>query len=187
MAQTPSSSATPYCTTLRLFDYHDWQQIADLLRDGDNPRPTRMRILDQMSAEGAKVLRVGMAAAGDIESACFVGKRYSAADLAALTGNGAAKLEKLNADLWFYGLMENRQPGSADPDKVPGFARSLSMLEMLEAGERIFSFDESAEAGLPKVSEPDPAQQINPLVAKASPLFGDHVYRNRGLRRRPGC
>lgn len=174
MAQTPIGTATPYATVAKLFRFHDWQQCADLLRSGDNPRPSKMCLLDSASDEGAELLTLGLAVSGEIESACFIGNRYSSADLAALTNSGAAKLEKLTADLWFYALMERRQPGTADPDEIPGFAKALKMLDMLESGERIFGMQESADAGLPSISDPDISKQANPLVANSSRLFGDH-------------
>ena len=174
MAQTPIGTATPYATVAKLFRFHDHQQVADMLREGDNPRPSKLRMLDSASDEGAELLTIGLAVSGEIESACFIGNRYTSADLAALTNSGAAKLEKLTADLWFYALMERRQPGTADPEKIPGFAKALKMLDMLESGERIFGFQQSADAGLPSVSDPDISQQANPIVSNSSRLFGNH-------------
>lgn len=185
MAQTPSGATSPYCTVALFFDYHDAAQVGDMIRDGDGPRPTRARMLDGTSDEYARINRLLLAASGELEGACFVGKRYTTEDLAALTGSGAARLQKLVADLAFWTLAQRRQPGSADPDQVPGAKQALEELDRLRNGERIFPTSEAANAGLPSVSEPDVSQQIDPLVSNASRLFGTH--RTGYVRRsRPG-
>lgn len=182
MPQTPNSSPTPYCSVEGLFGWHDWHQIADLVRDGDGPRPSRGRLLDPTSDEGDSLVRVLLAASGELESACFVGRRYSAEDLAALTGSGAERVRKIVADLAFWSLQQRRQPGSADPKNCPGALQALEELDRLRDGDRIFSLLESAAAGLPSVTDPGPTQQASPLIAGASRLFGNHG--NRSGRRR---
>jgi hypothetical protein len=184
MAQTPIGTSVPYCTVAKLFRYKNWQHIADLMRDGDNPRPSKMCLLDATSIEGEQLLDIGLAVCGEIESACFVGKRYSVADLLALTNSGKNRLEKLTADLWYYAVSERMQPGTADPEKIPGFKRALMALDQLESGERIFGLSESADAGLPSVSQPDASQQANPLIENSSRLFGTH---RTSLRNRRPC
>lgn len=179
MSQTPLTASQPYVTAAVLFQMHDWQQCADLLRVGDNPRPSYCRMLDATSIEGAKLLQIGLSAAGEIEGACLVGNRYLPTDLQALTGAGLGVLQKLNADLWFYFLMESRQPGSADPERVPGFKRALEKLDLLEKGERLFSFAESGSAGLPTVARPNHQLQAHPIVQDARPVFGTHAGRGR--------
>ncbi|AWM38710.1 hypothetical protein GobsT_30990 [Gemmata obscuriglobus] len=187
MPQTPNGAAAPYCSVALFLEYHDWQQIADLIRDGEGPRPTRARILDGTtpSDEYTRINRVLLAASGELEGACFVGKRYSTDDLAALTGSGAERLRKIVADLAFWTLSQRRQPGSADPDTVPGAKQALAELDRLRDGDRIFPLQESANAGLPSTSDPDPSQQANPLITNAERFFGTH---RQGYNRpyRPG-
>ncbi len=173
MAQTPLSTATPYCSALKLFTYHDAQQCADMLRDGDGPRPSRLCILDPTSDPGAVLLEILLGASGELESACLIGDRYSPTDLGALTGSGLQRLTKLVADLAFWTLAQRRQPSSADPEKVPGAKQALAELDRLRNGERIFGLQESANAGLPDVSEPEPTRNLgSPVVSQSSRFFG---------------
>lgn len=176
MAQTPNSTATPYCSAAVLFQFHDWQQIADMLRDGESPRPTKMRLLDATSTEGAQLVNMLLAASGELESACQVGARYSPADLAALTGAGLLRLKKLTADLAFWLICEFRQPATADPKSIPGAAKALEALEQLKDGKRIFSFTESGTAGNPSVGTPDTSKMPDPgsILNRASRLFIGH-------------
>jgi hypothetical protein len=184
MSQTPLGTATPYCSAAVLFQFHDAQQVAQLLRDGDGPQPTRARILDPESTEGLILATLLLAASGELESACLIGNRYSPTDLAALTGSGLGRLQKIVADLTFWALMQRRQPGSADPKTCPGALQGLTELDRLRNGERIFGFQDSAAAGLPTVTDPDTTKQANPLVSNANPFFGTH--RSGPTRRRPG-
>lgn len=173
MAQTPLGTATPYCTAASLCVYHDGAQICDMLRDGDGPRPSRLAILDGTSDPGAMLATILLGASGELESACLIGDRYSPLDLAALTGSGLQRLTKLVADLAFWTLAQRRQPGSADPDAVPGAKQALAEMDRLRNGERIFGFQESADAGLPKVSLPDVSRNVgSPLVGASSRFFG---------------
>lgn len=174
MAQTPLVTATPYCSVARLFIYHDWQQVSDLVRDGDEPRPTKLALLDSANEPGASLVLMLLAASGELESACLIGKRYKPVDLAALTGSGLGRLEKIVADLGFWALQQRRQPGSADPKNVPGALQALAELDRLRDGERIFSLTESADAGNPSVGQPDPSQRPNAVTGEASRIFGGH-------------
>lgn len=183
MAQTPLSTSTYYASPADTFVYHDWQQVADVLRDGDDPRPTRAGLLDSTSDAGAMLVRFLKLASGEIESACLVGQRYTPSDLAALTGAGAELLKKLTADLCFYRLTERRQPASSDPKQIPGAASALTTLQMLESGERVFPFTETADAGIgPDVVEPRPSEDGPMVVRRAAKLFGTHGTDQWGSR-----
>lgn len=146
---TPLSTATPYCSAALLLVHHDWQQVADMCRDGQGPRPAKADLTDTNQSAGAIVLSKLMEASGELESACIAGKRYSPTDLAGLTGAGLTLLQALTAHLAFWRLQQRRQPVSADPNKVPGALQALTMLELLRSGERIFPTVEAADAGLP--------------------------------------
>lgn len=175
MAQTALGTATPYCTVVRLFVHHDWQQVADLMRDGDEPRPTRLCLQDSTSDPGANLLLILLAASGALESACMIGNRYSPTDLAALTNSGLGRLQKITADLAFWALAQRRQPGSADPKSVPGALQALEELDRLRDGDRIFGFVESAAAGLPSTANPDPGQRPDAVTGLAARYFGGHT------------
>lgn len=169
MPQTPDTASSPYCTAADLLVYHDWQQVAMLVRDGDDALPDKTA-----TAASAIVAAVLLAASGELESACLIGQRYTPADLAALTGASAARRSKLVADLAFWRLAQRKQPMSANPDAVPGAKEALAELDRLRNGERIFSFTESAEAGLPTVSDPAVTSLANPIVAESARYFGTH-------------
>lgn len=173
--QTPIVTTVPYCSAASLFNYHDRDQIADFLRDGDDPRPSRAAMLDPASPSGASLFRLLLAACGELESAALAGGRYSPADLQALTDSGEAYLEKLVADLAFWRLAQRRQPGSADPGKVPGAKQALEELGRLRTGERIFGLLETQKAGIPKTSAPDPTGRCGPnVIRRSNRMFGTH-------------
>jgi len=181
VAQTPTGVSTPYATAANLFVWHDSAQVADMLRDGEGPRPTRLAMLDTDSDPGSLLHTILLGASGELESACLVGKRYSPADLAALTYSGLNRLRKIVSDLAFWSLCQRRQPGAADPDKVPGAKQALAELDRLRDGERIFGFTESAQAGLPSVSEPDPNQNLaGTVIQDGGRFFGNTRSRDRG-------
>lgn len=172
---TPRTTATPYCSAAVMLVYHDWQQVADLVRDGMGPRPTRAAILDSTTTEGGILASTLLSASGELESACVVGKRYAPADLSGLTGAALALLQSTVAHLAFWRLSQRRQPVSADPSKVPGALQALSLMQMLRDGERIFPTDEAADAGLPEAVDTFAANNANRetrLVFKARPFFG---------------
>ena len=193
MAQTPIGSATPYLTVARFFAYHDWQQVADMMRTGEDPRPSKLCLQDSTTDEGGQLLMIGLAACGELESACFIGRRYDSSDLQALANqDGTASLssltakgrmEKVIADLWFWGVCQRRQPATADPARVPGALQALQELDRLRDGERIFGFDEAAEAGLPNTVTPDIGKRPNEVTLLADRLFGDHRGGSRDQRR----
>ena len=139
MPQTPLSAATPYCAAADFLEYHDAAQIADWLRDGPGPRPSRSALLDGTHPVGARLVKLLLASSGEVESACLVGKRYTPEDLQSLTGAGAEYLRKLTADLAFWRLAQRRTPMSADPEQVPGARQAIQELDgarLHEAGKR---------------------------------------------------
>lgn len=180
MAQTPTGTSTPYATAANLFVWHDAAQVADMLRDGEGPRPTRLAMLDTASEPGALLHAILLGACGELESACLVGKRYSTADLTALTYSGLNRLRKIVSDLAFWTLCQRRQPGAADPEKVPGAKQALAELDRLRDGERIFGFTESAAAGLPSVGESDANRNLaGTVIRDGNRFFGSTRGRGR--------
>lgn len=181
MAKTIDSTTTPYCSAADLFAYHDPNQVADMILDGDDPRPTVAQMSSASNKYGALVLRFLRAASGRVESACTVSKMYTVDDLQELydptdsaNDNTASRevLIKLVADLCFWMLCQRRQPNSGDPRNVPGAVEANELLNQLRDGERIFSFTETAAAGLPDVVAPDPSRLVTPnVIAKAVRLF----------------
>lgn len=177
MAQTPVVSAT-YCSAAQLLIYHDWQQVADLVRDGNGPRPQRAALLDPNQPSGAILAGLLGSATGQLNSAALIGNRYTPDDLAALTDAGLLYLQKIVADLAYWQLAQRRQPMSANPDSVPGAREALETLEKLKNGERVFAFAETADAGLPEVVVPRVTSGPQ-TVRYASRLFGSHGNGNQ--------
>ncbi len=176
MAMTVLSTPTPYCSAEDLFVWHDQNQCADCLRDGNLvPRPTIADMTNPNSTAGAILARIILGAAGRIEATCLVGKRYQPLDLQALAATqtaGAMILQKLNADIAFWMVLQRRQPAASDPKNVPGAAEAYEFLKLLAEGENIFGFQEAAEAGLPSVVPANPPALYTPnAVARAYRLF----------------
>lgn len=177
---TPISTETPYCSPLQLFQYHDWEQVADLLRDGKGPRPSYLWIQDPTTREGAILIAALMAGSGEIEAACGVAQRYQPQDLMALTGASQAKLQAMTANMSFWKLSQRRQPASSSIKNVPGLEMTLSSLKDLRDGSDIFGFVESAVAGYPVTIQPNlPMDQAGAVCRRASRLFGRHGWTNR--------
>lgn len=172
MAQTVLSTSTPYASVSDLFIWHDQEQVSNFVRTGQNPPPSTAEMLDSTSAAGALLVKFGLMASGKVESTCLIGKRYVPADLQALTGASAEFLKKLVCDLWFWYLAQRRQPGTANPQNVAGALEALETLKALRDGEALFSFEESAQAGLPEVIQANPSQLITPnVVLTAQRIF----------------
>lgn len=156
MAATPETSASGYATYTDLIAYHDSRKIADLVLD------TGARETDLSS--NTKITRALKRASGEVESACFRGRSYTPADLAALIANGGAGAELLIGlvcDLAFWHLCKRRHKLAVKAEEIAGAKEALEMLDAIQAGERIFSFTESAEAGIPATEIETVAQKYD--------------------------
>lgn len=184
MAQTPLSTDTSYCSASDLFVYHDSNQCADYLRQGNDARPSLLEMLDSTTTVGARLLRFLLAGSGRIEAVCLIGRRYVPLDLQELTGASLEMLKKLNADLSFWQLAQRRNPGTADPKTVPGALEALEMLKALRDGETVFGFEETADAGLPDVIQAIPDRLLTPNTVKRArrvfPRSGPNALDNDG-------
>lgn len=171
--QTPLSSTAAYVTAPQFFTFYAYQIAADMLKaQPEAPRPSYLAMIDPANPAAVRLLVFLNAGAGEIESACSVSARYSPDDLNALTGVSRILLQKLNAARAMWLLTQKLKPGTARPDDVPGAVESAKLIEDLRNGERIFSFVESAGAGLPSVNPPAPRQLITGfVVGRAARLF----------------
>ena len=84
-------------------------------------------------------------ASGDVVSFAVKGGRYSETDLAALTGNGKAYLERLVCNLALYYLVLRR---GLPVDKYPQVLDALDALEKLSQGHLVFPVLANIEAGV---------------------------------------
>lgn len=186
MPQTTNSSAAPYLTAFRFFDYYAPQLAADMLRaTPDAPRPSYLAMVDPANPAGQRLLVFLGRGAGEIEAACSIAQRYSPADLNNLTGVSQDLLQGLNAARAMWGIYQRLKPGSARPEDCPGAKESEALLDALRDGQRVFSFFETQAAGLPVVSAPNPSMLLTPnIVGRATRLFpsypGIQNNRNQG-------
>ncbi len=109
-----------------------------------------------------------MQASGYLEAAAIAGKRYVTADLAALDGNSREYLKGIICDLVIWILL-GRRP-SRDGQMPKQVELALAAIEQLRGGERIFAFDETADAGKDVIVSDTPSPL---LPERASRLFGD--------------
>lgn len=164
-----------------MFVYHDPNQVADMLRNGTDPRPSIGEMLNSSSTAGSMLNSFLLAGAGRIESVCLIGRRYTPEDLQALTGASAQMLVKLNADVSFWQLNQRRQPVSSDPRNVPGAMDAVELMKALRDGEAIFGFVESANAGLPDVVQASPNALMTPNAVRQAQRLFPNVYLNNLL------
>lgn len=92
-------------------------------------------------------------AAGEMLAALLQGKRYTAADLAALTGDSQKYLIRLNCEI-ALGLLWERRGYFDDDRRDEWMDRSRKALNRLRTGEIIFDVDGVKGAALPNVSTP---------------------------------
>lgn len=130
-----------YATPQDLLNRYDARRIADLVSDSG-----QRTLAPQSSPVVAACLDD---ASGAVDAACRVAQRYTSADLAGLTGNANALLVRLVCDLAF-GMLVARRGYTANDAAVmaPREKSALEMLEALRRGERIFSGEEQADAGV---------------------------------------
>lgn len=175
MAQTSLSATSAYVTAQQFLLCYAPTIVADLLRPLTNPTgppPSYLAMCDATNPAGIKLLMHLKIGAGEIESKCARTKRYLPLDLQALTGVSQTLLQKLNAARGMWSLCQNLKPLTARPDEVPMATESAMMLEELNQGYAIFTFDETIEAGLPSVQEARPNMLLTPnVVRRAYRLF----------------
>lgn len=178
--QTSASATTPYVTAAQFFQFYTSSLAADVLRaTPDAPRPSYLAMLDSTNPAGAKLLVFLSRGAGEIEAACAIARRYSPEDLQALGGMSAVLLRGLNAARSMWGLYQRLKPGSARPDDCPGAKESESLLRDLRDGQKVFTFEETMDAGLPSVVPANPSRLLTPnVVARAYRLFPGYSSQN---------
>ena len=187
MSQTPNTNTTGYATPADLLECYAESIVADMCRVApDYPPPSYMALLDARNPAGRRLARHLNVGAGEIEAACGVSKRYTVDDLKALTGVAGDLLKKLNCARGFWSLSQYLKPVTSRPEDVPYAKESWDMLQLLKAGEMIFSTFEAQNAGLPSVSPPNPQALVTPnVVGRAERLFPNTIFNNgnRGYRR----
>lgn len=142
MAQTVASSSTLFCPVSEFLNRCDTRTVEQLASDDDTP------VASAALATNGKVLAAIGDACGYVESAAYVGGKYAAADLEALSStdcHARKLLYRIVSDLAQMLMLERRPDLNLLPTE--GMKRSLDWIEQLWDGKRIFPFAEAALSG----------------------------------------
>lgn len=166
MPQVSISGADPYCTGTEFQDRFDNRVL------GDWASNTGTRVTAALLPTNAKVQAALASASGLVEAAALRGGKYTTADLAALTGNTMAMLKSIVAGVAIGELGAHRLTESKAA--LAAAERAQAFLELLNAGERIFATQESADAGRPEQDQMTPAEIDRrwSMVRQYDRLFG---------------
>ena len=137
---------TAYATPADLLKRYDARIVGDLVSD------TGIKVNRQDLQDHPVLLAVLLDASGEIDASVLQAKRYSTADLAALTGNSLNHLKRITCTIAF-GLLWERRPWSDDDDSGRDEAqkRARQQLDSLRKGLTVFDVEANKEAGLPDV------------------------------------
>jgi hypothetical protein len=188
---TPKSACQPFALAADLFVYHTPEEIGDFVRDGQESRPASAVMSDPTSQYGSIVYKHLMLATGRILAEAQVGKRYQPCDIINLvqtTGNqgfivsGGQLAIQMTCDIAFFTLACRKRPMGANLENIPGVKQTFDLLKLLAKGEAIFSFEESAQAGLPEVVQAQPYALFTPNIVRRCervfPNFGSNSLPN---------
>ena len=136
-----------YATAADLIARHDARTVGDVAGDFGVP----LRGPDLLGNQN--VATALTRASGKAEAALLAGGRYTAADLAGLTGNALEWLKGLVCDQAFVYLLRRR------PDYLPELAESLTdeienEFAELRSGKHILPIAKAIEAGVPTTGGP---------------------------------
>lgn len=137
---TSNSSATAYASVADAILRHDERQWGDLVSN-DNTRVAAAAL-----PTNDVMLALLKEASGMVEMACLRGLRYSSTDLGTnISGVSKQLLIGLVVELAFWKATVRRHP---DRELAATSIWALQILDKLAEGEKIFSFDEAAAAGV---------------------------------------
>jgi hypothetical protein len=151
-SKTVASSASAYCTAADFLVRYDTRSVAELLSD------TGTAVASGDVEANTKLATILRQASGKVEAAVFLGGKYDKEDLEALEAsgtNGSQMLAGLVCDIAF-GILVRRRPDAEMP-VPPQCQEAEEMLGALAAGEEIFPFTETKEAGQATVETDTPA------------------------------
>ena len=158
-----------YLTRTEFLDRYDHRRVGSLVKDDD----TRKSKADMIT--GDDVLDAALADGESyINAALFAANRYEASDLDGLTGDDAAILKRLNADLAYGFLLKRRGYSStALESEAPGYGEAMGYLEALRTGERILNLTDNKNAGLPKNQKL--STKITLVTGRSNRYFGSFL------------
>jgi len=160
-----------YATVEDLTLRFDERLLAELASDTGEPA--------QDIAGSARIAAALEEASGQVEAAALAGKRYTAEDLAALTGNARALLVGLVCDLAMSRLLRVRGQSAASEQAERLRERAEQYLDALARGERIFGVAKAAQAGLPTIGGPTASDyaRLNLLPDRVRRFYPDRSGR----------
>jgi hypothetical protein len=172
MTKTVVSSAVPYCSPAQLASFYDYRPLARLVADSD----TAAQLTYAEFLAHPNTLALLTSASGELEAALLKAGRYTPADLQALAGTNAGELlANQVAGLAVWNAYERRNALM----EAPALAKeSRELLGRLAAGEAIFGFQETADAG---VIESSPETEAD-VVARRGIISQSRAYWGRRAR-----
>ena len=144
---TPESTNVPYITPADFLARKDANSISQYVCDTPNtPIPSSQ--LPTILYTNTNLLVALNSACGELESACLRGQAYAVSDLQSLQGASLDYMKTILSDIATYRIM-TRRLGPAPPETVvQAYNEAMASLDALSRGERIFSFQQSAQAGV---------------------------------------
>lgn len=130
-----------YLTNAEFLQRFDARLVGDLVQD------VNTRASSGSLATDTNLTAVLNDASGWVESACFVGQRYTTTDLTTLPTNSLSLLKRLVADIGLVFLAQRR--GYSYKDKYPLLEESIKLLDRIRLGERVFDVTEVEKKGNP--------------------------------------
>lgn len=151
-----------YAAVADLQEYYDWREIGDMISDSKE----QVSALDQTTPGNMYNTRLSRfldRASGEVEAAVLRGGRYTAADLAGLTGNARELLRGIVCEFVVLYLFE-RKP-FYKPELLEQFRKAKTeRLQLLASGENIFGgIPAVVEAGKPQIDGPSTETYSNYL------------------------
>lgn len=131
-----------YATRTEVIQFKDARDIGDLVADDGN------RVSEANLATDSNFLLAIQAASGEIEAACLIGNRYTTSDLENLTGNSAALLKRICADVTMKVLWDRREADQHGERRKYAIERAEKWLDQLRKGERVFNVTGVLDAGV---------------------------------------
>ena len=173
MAKTPISGTSSYASAEAFLLRFDERTVGDLLSvDGAN-RLTRAQVIasDKLAAWLKE-------ASGELESAIFLGGKYTTVDLAALAGTNAGEMVSgLVCDLAGWRMYDFRPDRKSEmPERCK---EAKERIGRIEAGEQFLAFQESADASRMDHDETSPQEvdDRNGVITEAAAYFGRRLSR----------
>lgn len=140
-----------YATPADLRSRHDVRVIGDLA--SDDGRRVHANDIDT----NANVLTALADASGAMDAALLQGKRYSKADMEALTGESLSYRKRICCTIAYWYLFE-RRTWTDDERYETAKDRGRKALELLRQGQHVFDIESTKEAGLPSITGPTRVQ-----------------------------